>query len=133
MVKFNSVRGNKLVAGRMYVAQIWATRNRREVKLVRVTSITAPGKIKDGVKVRTDAFAATTIDGVLTTMHEGKLVRVTFGTVGTQMLALPAPATAREEVKQVIERAARKPLTAEQKARKNELARARRAAARAAA
>lgn len=141
MVKFNSVRGNKLVAG-LFVAQLWMTKNRRVAKLVRVREVVG-GKINEGVTVVCDELTATTHDKVLQTMVDGKMVRVTFGTLVDQELALPAPSTqeaafdaAMETVEQHIEAKAkrvRKPLTAEQKARKNELARARRAAAKVAA
>lgn len=140
MVKFNSVRGNKLVAG-LFVAQLWMTKNRRVAKLVRVREVVG-GKINEGVTVVCDELTATTHDKVLQTMVDGKMVRVTFGTLVDQVLALPAPTqeaafdAAMETVEQHIEAKAkrvRKPLTAEQKARKNELARARRAAAKVAA
>lgn len=136
MVKFNSIRGNKLVAG-LFVAQLWMTKNRRVAKLVRVREVVG-GKINEGVTVVCDELTATTVDGTLKTLVDGKMVRVTFGTVVEQVLMLPAPTqeaafdAAMETVElHIAEKAkrVRKPLTAEQKARKNELARARRAAA----
>lgn len=136
MVKFNSIRANKLVAG-MFVAQIWATKNRRIAQMVRVRKVIG-NKINTGIEVVCDEFTASTVDGTLKTKVGDKMLRVTFGTITSPFLALPAP-TAKEAVfddamkavEQNIaktEKRARKPLTEAQKARKNELARARRAA-----
>ena len=133
MINFTSIRAPKLQTGKLYVAQIWATRNRRVAKLVRVREVVG-GKINEGLTVVCDEFTATTNGPILTTLVDGKQLRVTFGTLVESTLLLPAPRAsevATNIVESAVERVkkARKPLTAEQKARKNELARARRAAA----
>ena len=131
MVNFNSVRAPSLVAGKLYVAQIWATRNRRVTKMVRVREVIG-SRIKDGMKVVCDEFTAVTDGAVLAVDIHDKMYRVTFGTMVDDVLLLEAPKVAENIVNEAVKKA-RKPLTAEQKARKNELARARRAAAKVAA
>ena len=133
MVKFNSVRAPSLQADKLYVCQVWHTRSRREVKLVRVREVIGE-RIKDGMTVITDRFTAVTDGVILCTEIEGRMCRVTFGILGEELpLLLEGPKQVQETVEELVEKAVakatRKALTPEQKARKNELARARRAAA----
>lgn len=123
-----SIRANRLSAGQLVLARIWMGNGKYEFVQTRATAV-PQGKLKEG----TEGFAFERLENVpsekaVKVMFAGRARRVTF--LALQMpsqLALPAPATVEAPV---AKKRVRKPLTAAQKARKNELARARRAYAR---
>ena len=135
---FKSVNANKLTVGQMVLARIWLGNGKYEFRQTRVLAVQT-GKLnhsRGGFKF--EGLETVESWGSVKVMHNGKVRRATFlQAEALRFPALAAPESTAEVVEAVepvaASKPARKPLTAEQKARKNELARARRAAARAAA
>lgn len=126
---FASVRANKLSAGQQVLARVWKGNGKYDYVRTQVLEVPT-GKLKEGTNGFVfEGFDNVPCKGAVKVNVDGKARRVTFLALKEQaFLALPAP----ESKKDAATATKRKPLTEEQKARKNELARARRAAARAA-
>ena len=123
-----SVRANRLSAGQLVLARVWMGNGKYAYVQTRATAV-PDGKLKSG----TEGFAFERLEnvpsaGAVKVKFEGRTRRVTFLALQTPtQLALPAPVAEVAAEAAPAAKRARKPLTEAQKARKNELARARRA------